>query len=325
MLVFSSFANQETATSFWASFGDLGVEIFFVISGYVISRGLLKELRSGQGVSLRSFYIRRCVRIFPPLYLYISTILLLKFMTVLPDQSSNIKYGYLFLCNLPAEILSCGGYSGLHLYTLSFEEQFYFIFPIAFFICSSVRALPLLSLLCFGVPALAVVALILKSSYLSYYLSCVSFLAVGVCAAFNEAKIVGIISRLKAIHFVFTVAIVVVLSARYSDLVGEIVYKLTMPSLIVLMLFSTVRNPFAMRLLTSPFFLMIGRSSYSIYLWQQLATHHFEGLSPYWSIVFVILAVVWGVVSFRHLESPLIHWVKQVLLKPPSNVLKHAC
>ena len=323
-LVFSNLANEQTAASIFASFGDLGVQIFFVISGYVICRGLLTELASGQGMSLKSFYMRRCVRIVPPLYLYISTVLFLKFLTVLPDQSSDLKYGYLFLCNVPVEILSCGGYSGLHLYTLSFEEQFYLIFPLALLICSSLRALPSLSLLCLCLPILSSVAVVFEREYLSYYLFCVSFLAMGVCAALNEARLFALLSRLKPVHFVIAVAIVVLVSARSSVLMGESVSKLIMPPLIVVMLFATVRNPFAMRLLTSPCLLLIGRSSYSIYLWQELATRHFEGLAPYWSIVFVMLAIVWGVVSFRYLEYPLIQWVKHSLRRTAASSLEPA-
>ena len=49
-------------------FGELGVHVFFVISGYLITRLLLEELERRQRISLGRFYLRRTLRIFPPYY-----------------------------------------------------------------------------------------------------------------------------------------------------------------------------------------------------------------------------------------------------------------
>src|SRR5580692_5069731 len=57
--------------------GPLGVKVFFVISGFVICRLLLLEEKRYGNVSLGAFYIRRAFRILPPLYFYLSIILLL--------------------------------------------------------------------------------------------------------------------------------------------------------------------------------------------------------------------------------------------------------
>ena len=59
----------------WINFGNLGVRIFFVISGFIITKLLLEELRTTGTVSLRSFYIRRCFRILPAWAVFLGTML----------------------------------------------------------------------------------------------------------------------------------------------------------------------------------------------------------------------------------------------------------
>ena len=54
--------------------GVIGVEIFFVISGFLISTLLLKEQIINGGISLRKFYIRRALRILPVVFLFLTTL-----------------------------------------------------------------------------------------------------------------------------------------------------------------------------------------------------------------------------------------------------------
>jgi peptidoglycan/LPS O-acetylase OafA/YrhL len=58
----------STALGRVVDFGDLGVHVFLVISGYLITRLLLEELERRQRISLGRFYLRRTLRIFPPYY-----------------------------------------------------------------------------------------------------------------------------------------------------------------------------------------------------------------------------------------------------------------
>src|SRR5437899_153044 len=58
--------NQES--------GVLGVRVFFVISGFLITSLLLKEIEKTGTLSLRSFYVRRTLRIFPAFYVYVLSI-----------------------------------------------------------------------------------------------------------------------------------------------------------------------------------------------------------------------------------------------------------
>jgi peptidoglycan/LPS O-acetylase OafA/YrhL len=77
----------------------LGVQIFFVISGFVICRLLLREEARYGSFSLKAFYIRRVFRILPPFYLYLGVIALLGVLGVVQTSGREIAKAALFLAD----------------------------------------------------------------------------------------------------------------------------------------------------------------------------------------------------------------------------------
>jgi peptidoglycan/LPS O-acetylase OafA/YrhL len=124
--------------------GFVGVDIFFVISGYLISGLILGDLRDGS-FSVANFFSRRIVRIFPALITVLSATLALGWFFFLPNEfislGRNVYAGALFFPNLM--LLSEVGYFDttaqlkplLHLWSLGIEEQFYFAFPLFLIFC----------------------------------------------------------------------------------------------------------------------------------------------------------------------------------------------
>jgi peptidoglycan/LPS O-acetylase OafA/YrhL len=125
--------------------GGIGVDIFFVISGYLITSILLKELIKTGTVSFSSFYERRARRILPPLFVVILTSLPFAYIYLFPsnlvDFSKSILYSLGFSSNFFFH------YSGqqygaeesllvpfLHTWSLSVEEQYYIFFPLVLMI-----------------------------------------------------------------------------------------------------------------------------------------------------------------------------------------------
>jgi peptidoglycan/LPS O-acetylase OafA/YrhL len=115
--------------------GGLGVGIFFVLSGFLITTLLLREFRSSGHVSVRSFYVRRCFRIIPP---YALTILIYLSIGQLPSQHTLKEK---FLRALPYDLTLRNEYIPSHLdvafthsWSLSVEEKFYLIWPFLFLI-----------------------------------------------------------------------------------------------------------------------------------------------------------------------------------------------
>ena len=125
--------------------GFIGVDVFFVISGFLISSILLEEIEKGD-LSFLHFYSRRIRRLFPSLILVFIAVFIFGYIDLLPDEfaqlGKHIAGGALFIDNLFfwQEI----GYFDqsadlkplLHLWSLGVEEQFYLIFPILIWLTS---------------------------------------------------------------------------------------------------------------------------------------------------------------------------------------------
>lgn len=119
--------------------GFVGVDIFFVISGFLMTSIILKGFQQ-QNFNFWAFYSKRAQRIVPALAVLLSITVLLGFLTVLPKDIDNIKsyaLSSLFFVSNISYYLSSGYFENdsqsnflLHTWSLSVEWQFYFIYPI---------------------------------------------------------------------------------------------------------------------------------------------------------------------------------------------------
>lgn len=124
--------------------GFVGVDIFFVISGFLISGIILNGLRQ-QSFTFADFYARRIRRIFPALIVVLATTLALGYLLLFPSEFRNLgKHvlgGALFVANVT--LWRDTGYFDvaaelkplLHLWSLGVEEQFYLLWPLFLFAC----------------------------------------------------------------------------------------------------------------------------------------------------------------------------------------------
>jgi peptidoglycan/LPS O-acetylase OafA/YrhL len=112
--------------------GNLGVRMFFVISGFLITSLLLAEQRRTGRVNFLNFYRRRVFRIVPVFCVYILTLLLLTIFGVIVVPRSS----FLIAGSLTADIFRPNWYFG-HFWSLSVEEQFYIFWPFAFGVLSA--------------------------------------------------------------------------------------------------------------------------------------------------------------------------------------------
>ena len=125
--------------------GFIGVDIFFVISGYLITSIILKELINTGTFSFKHFYERRIRRILPALLIVMLASVPLAWMYLIPtsfiDFSKSVFYSFGFSSNFYFHYSGqeYGAVSGLlkpflHTWSLSVEEQFYIIFPLILFL-----------------------------------------------------------------------------------------------------------------------------------------------------------------------------------------------
>lgn len=123
--------------------GFVGVDIFFVISGFLISSIILREM-TVDSFSVIDFYERRIRRILPALLVVLFVATALAWLILLPDDfrqfSKSLIASILMIPNIAASLGTVGDYFApsadtiplLHLWSLGLEEQFYLLFPIPF-------------------------------------------------------------------------------------------------------------------------------------------------------------------------------------------------
>src|SRR3954471_5621138 len=119
--------------------GFVGVDVFFVISGYLITGILVRELERG-GISLRDFYRRRVLRIFPALFAMLAACAVVAWATMLPGEFAAFARSTfataLFSSNLffwrESGYFAPAAHSLplLHTWSLAVEEQFYLFWPL---------------------------------------------------------------------------------------------------------------------------------------------------------------------------------------------------
>ena len=119
--------------------GFLGVDVFFVISGYLITSLIIGELERGT-FKLSNFYLRRAKRLLPALFFVAALSFLLGYLVLLPADLKNLSQSLTSLSVFSSNIffwLTTDYFSSaaelkplLHSWSLAVEEQFYIIFPI---------------------------------------------------------------------------------------------------------------------------------------------------------------------------------------------------
>jgi peptidoglycan/LPS O-acetylase OafA/YrhL len=119
--------------------GSAGVTVFFVISGYLITTLLLAEERETGRISLRDFYARRALRIFPAYYACLAVLAALTFVQWLPATPAHDFWASaLYVRNFVGR-----GHETAHFWSLAVEEHFYLLWPSLFLLAPPRRRLAL--------------------------------------------------------------------------------------------------------------------------------------------------------------------------------------
>jgi len=132
-------------------FGHLGVEIFFVLSGFLITSLIRREWEQTGGLDLKAFYIRRSLRIFPAFYAFLSICAVLVAFRILRNSLADLFLAGTYLWNFRWLTASwnpnalTGSHTGQtwflgHTWSLALEEQFYLVWPLSIVIFGLLRA-----------------------------------------------------------------------------------------------------------------------------------------------------------------------------------------
>lgn len=154
--------------------GHMGVLLFFVLSGFLITYLLLQEQESTSSINVFNFYLRRVFRIWPLYYLMvlISIFVLPEFLQLInvPSQHFSFeetKYYFFFLPNV-AKALQHFVPGAVHLWSIGVEEQFYLLWPLLI-ICFRKNIILLLALVFIGVSILPHFLDFVNNNYFNFH------------------------------------------------------------------------------------------------------------------------------------------------------------
>jgi peptidoglycan/LPS O-acetylase OafA/YrhL len=266
-------------------FGRMGVDIFFVLSGFLVTTLLIKETVATGAISLKKFYVRRILRIVPVAYLFLCVMLVLNYFFHFSISLKSFACGFLYLKNLP--LTGINDHWTTHLWSVSVEVQFYLLFPVLLVIDINKATLI----------AMAAVLFVLIFSLLGFNHAGIFYsnaelnrlcrvmmdafwegpfaILIGCLVSIFSFKGIIDAGRLKHVSFLGCLLFIIAVIVRsrtfyfYIPYLSEFVFDVLIGFIIVMSIDS--KNWFE-QLLNTPFMLWMGTLSYSIYIWQQLFT-----------------------------------------------------
>jgi len=251
--------------------GPLGVQVFFVISGFLITSQLLGELDRTGRISLKRFYYRRSLRIFPAFFAFLAVVGLLAWAGILYVPLKSWLTAAFYLKNFyPDGIWWLG-----HIWSLSVEEQFYVLWPTCLVLSGRAWAPAILAVVLVVSPGLRLLA---ATSIVHVGTPIVAdTLATGCALAFllprlNENRSFQRFRRSALLPLLF--ALIPVFNAVSADHPRAFAFAgvaaLNVAIALCLAGYVTEEAAWGFRILNSNPFLFVGKLSYSLYLWQQL-------------------------------------------------------
>jgi peptidoglycan/LPS O-acetylase OafA/YrhL len=278
------------------AFANLGVRIFFVISGYLITTLLLKEYEKTSTIGLREFYVRRAYRILPAAIFFMLPVFVIFWHEL---RWYHMVAAAFYLANFD---FSHPWFLG-HLWSLSVEEQFYFLWPGVLKRWHRHRVAILLAVVGFApVYRVACHFLGLHGRADETFPAVADVLAMGCLLAIFA----GGLPKIKGVWtlaMLVPVALVPVYLAGLRFHVTAVLLFVLWPVMhlsIAGLLLHVVQRPYW--ILNVRPVVWLGKISYSLYLWQQLLVYG-EHPKPWY---FVLLAVGLASASYYLVEQPML-------------------
>jgi peptidoglycan/LPS O-acetylase OafA/YrhL len=311
---------------------DLGVEFFFLISGFLITYLLLSEMKSTGKIDIVKFYLRRLLRIWP---LYFLIIALTPFIQIWTDSPHPNYLWSVFFVNNYASIFHGQFEIGLaHLWSICIEEHFYLFWPVLIFLIPKPK-LPLLfaSIIC--------ISFFFKWYYYQFYpnwdfhlklntLCRMDTLAIGAWIAWYALKknrLLNFSIWIRLIVFItFFILICFVDTHHFATVFEAMFLRLIFTLLFVFILLNYLFNPnvcFNFKKKNALHYL--GKISFGIYMYHNILfgllfqkviwPFKLEGFWWFWLIYLSAIAII-SILSFEILEKPILKFKDRFAIVP---------
>ena len=276
-------------SSWWTEIvgnASLGVRLFFVLSGFLITSLLQTEFAQHGKISLGKFWARRSIRILPAFYVYLAVIAWLAYTNIFAVSGQQLtaaatytwNYHALWISDAPAQ----GQWFLGHLWTLSLEEQFYLVWPLVLIGAGWKIAKHASWIIPLVLPVVRIACYYLFPNQRGYlgmmFHTAIDSILVGCAFALWREPIQAWLSQRKwittlALGYVFLLA--PVLSFYFRSYRITLGFGLEALCAGVLLLQLCAGGKLSTLLSASPL-VWLGRLSYSLYLWQQLFLTNYQ-------------------------------------------------
>ncbi len=256
-----------------------GVRVFFVISGFLITSLLVSEIRKTATIGLGAFYLKRAFRIFPAYYFYLGAVAVLALLGAAPLPWIDALLAATYTINYRVHRSWWVG----HAWSLSVEEQFYLVWPLAFRAAGLKRGLTVATAVLFAGPLVRVAWALLGPTREQRFMIQEAFptvadsLAMGCALALvrprldASERVTRLVRSPLTPWIAFGTAYGMVSLIEHHAWSGWIIGESLLNFSVAVIVYRYVRFPAGRlgRLLNSRPFTLVGMMSYSLYLWQQ--------------------------------------------------------
>jgi peptidoglycan/LPS O-acetylase OafA/YrhL len=340
--------------------GWLGVDLFFALSGFLITTLLLNEWRETGDLALGKFWIRRFLRLMPAYYLYIFCVTLA--IWYWPESKVSAHGGWTpkeFILSLWAYFINFAPMGGiwngqgatLHLWSLAIEEQYYIFWPVCLFLLLKYSKRPVLiswALFAAVFFYFDVLANAQERGTMLYARGFSLFLASAVALSLHRCQLENRVPRLlktqanSLLSLSALLTLVVFMVGSLKILTEVQIRHYLLPPLVLFYVASIAGLWYGSAggiwkfILSRPFLIYIGKISYGIYLYHEIvrifiwwATEpYFRGYPRMLAYgirltLYVTLSVIIAGASFRFLERPFLE-LKKRFSSRGSNVMTYA-
>lgn len=299
--------------------GQFGVNIFFIVSGFLITLLLLEEEKASTTINLKKFYVRRIFRIFPAYYFLLFTYYILQITGVFHFTGHSWIFATTYSEDIPLPKAD-ENWEMDHLWSLSVEEHFYLLWPIIFKFLKSYRV-KIIAVLILVVPVVRGIEAALNPDdatatiferadaimwgcLLAIYYQPISRWVDKYISKYRFSILIPLVGLTISIIGVKFFEINTPLVHGLSRALGRADGTITNVFICLFIIMSVnLKNSMTYHVLNFSWMNFIGKISYSLYIWQQLFFSNLH--NPLFKFPFnIICLVVIAIASYYLIEKP---------------------